>query len=129
MKRLWLLLLAGITGCGLFKNTAKSSKEVASEATVLRFYSDSSSYQEEVLIWPKGEFSYSPGTGFFGEAEKVQVKGTGYRAKLGAEMSSEKYAAEEKLLVRESKLDWMLWVLVCGLGIYLSFKFYKIWQL
>lgn len=117
-----------ISDCGLFKNTTKSSKTLESDSKVLRFYSDSSSYEEEVLIWPKGKFSFSPGTGFFGEAEKVQLKGVGRSANVGAEMSTKHYSAEEKLMLKESKSDWLFWVLICGLGIYLSFKFYKKWQ-
>lgn len=117
-----------LSGCGLFKNTSKSSKEVEADALVFRIYSDSNSYEEEVLIWPKGKFSYSPGTGFFGEAEKVQLKGKGSEAVLGVEMSSLQYSAEEKLVMKRSNLDWLFWVLICGVGIYLSFKFYKKWQ-
>lgn len=133
MRRLYsivMLLSFGfcISDCGLFKNTTKSSKEVEADALVFRFYSDSSSYEEEVLIWPKGKFSYSPGTGFFGEAEKVQLKEKGRKAVLGTEMKSLQYSAEEKLLRKRSNLDWMFWVLICGVGIYLSFKFYKKWR-
>ncbi|MBB2149914.1 hypothetical protein [Pedobacter gandavensis] len=133
MSRLFFILMllffgVLISDCGLFKNTSKSSKEVQAEASVFRFYGDSSSYEEEVLIWPKGTFSYSPGTGFFGEAEKVQLKEKGRKTVLAAEMSNLQYSAKEKLLVKESNLDWMFWVLICGFGIYLAFKFYKKWQ-
>lgn len=123
-----LFLMAFITGCALFKDTRKSSNEVYADSKVIRFYSDSSGYEKEVLIWPKGNFSYSPGTGFFGAAEKLHLKEKGRVKVEGLEMKSKQYSAEEKTVVRESTLDGLLWVLVAGAGIYLSFKIYKKWQ-
>lgn len=123
-----LTFICFITGCALFKDTRKSSKEVYADSKVIRFYSDSSGYEKEVLIWPKGNFSYSPGTGFFGTAEKLQLKEKGRVRVEGLEMKSKQYSAEEKTVVRESTLDGLLWVLVAGAGIYLSFKIYKKWQ-
>lgn len=126
---LFLLTFIGfITSCKLFKDTTKSSNEVYADSKVIRFYSDSSGYEKEVLIWPKGSFSYSPGTGFFGAAEKLELKEKGRVKVEGLEMKSKQYSAEEKTVVRESTLDGLLWVLVAGAGIYLSFKIYKKWQ-
>ena len=126
---LFLLTFIGfITSCALFKDTTKNSNEVYADSKVIRFYSDSSGYEKEVLIWPKGNFSYSPGTGFFGAAEKLELKEKGMVKVEGSEMKSTQYSAEEKLVIKESKLDWLLWGLVAGAGIYLSFKIYKIWQ-
>lgn len=126
--RIALFLMAFISGCALFKDTRKRSNEVYADSKVIRIYSDSSGYEKEVLIWPKGNFSYSPGTGFFGAAEKLQLKEKGRVKVEGLEMKSKQYSAEEKTVVRESTLDGLLWVLVAGAGIYLSFKIYKKWQ-
>ncbi|WGQ07525.1 hypothetical protein QG516_13205 [Pedobacter gandavensis] len=117
-----------ITSCALFKDTTKSSNEVYAASKVIRFYSDSSGYEKEVLIWPKGNFSYSPGTGFFGAAEKLELKEKGGASIGSLEMKSKQYSAEEKTVVRESTLDGLLWILVAGAGVYLSFKIYKKWQ-
>jgi len=44
------------------------------EQEVLHF-SDSSRQAFSVVLWPKGTFSYSPETGFRGEAEKIAMQG------------------------------------------------------
>lgn len=129
MKAVPILCFIGLLmACSLFKTTTKSSKTTYSDSTVFRFYTDSSSYEEEVLIWPKGKFSYSPATGFFGEAEKLLLKEKGGREKVAAEMSTAHSSAEERVLRAEPKFNWILWLLIAVLGVYLSFKFYKIWQ-
>lgn len=123
-----LTFICMIISCALFKDTKKSSHEVYADSKVIRFYSDSSGYEKEVLIWPKGNFSYSPGTGFFGAAEKLELKEKGGGRIGSLEVKSKQYSAEEKTVVRESTLDGLLWILVAGAGVYLSFKIYKIWQ-
>lgn len=124
----FITMLLPFSGCGIFQKTTKSSSTLNSGSKVVRFYSDSSSYDKEVLIWPKGNFSYSPGTGFFGEAEKVQLKVRGSSGARGSEVTTRQSSAEEKVMLKEPKLRWGLLVLICGVGIYLSFKFFKKWQ-
>lgn len=125
----WTLLFSMLMlACNLFKGTVKSSKASHSDSSAFRFYSDSSGYEQETLIWPKGSFNYSPGIGFFGEAEKVQFKAQGQRKRLSAEMSKVQASTEEKVLVKEATIGWKLWLLIGVVGIYLSFKFYKKWQ-
>lgn len=127
-RRSFILLLLLFCGCGVFQKTTKNSSTSSSDSKVLRFYSDSSSYEKEVLIWPKGEFFYAPATGFFGEAEKLQLKSRGTSGARGSEIKSQQRSAEEKLLLKEPKLDWKLLVLIGVFSVYLSFKFLKKWQ-
>ncbi len=97
------------------------------DASVFRFYRDSNGYEQEAQIWPKGEFRYSPGIGFLGEADKLVLKEKGRSSSSGVELAKTHVSKEEKAMVKEPKRVWIS-VLTGLVGIYLLFKFYKLWQ-
>ena len=112
------------------QDTEQFYNETGSES--LYVASDSSAYDYNLEIWPKGRFSYSPEKGFEGEAEKVKISKTGATETLLkkelAEVTQEavlkksdrlennllksNYTAEEKTTV-------LSWKWVTGIGLFL----------
>lgn len=99
MAFLFIGCMVLMTNCNLFKNTAtdlqkshalstsvtqfKSTeqKDYLSTSGSVSFHQDSSDNGYSIQIWPRGMFTYSPGKGFSGEADKVLVTG---KAKSGS---------------------------------------------
>lgn len=97
-------------GCSLFQKTRSSSlrsamktKEESTKSVQLKTMyqrvgwslssiDDSLNSSSTVVIWPKGEFSFSPLGGFSGMAEKVMISG---------QLKSGHKAVEEKIQVAE----------------------------
>lgn len=112
MKRahLFFCLCMPLAACNLFKNTKTKSDKSHSSASAQTqleslekkdWLSQSGNYtmQEHtqaadyrIQFWPKGNFSYSPETGFVGQADSVKVSGT---SKVGSSASSTKLATEK----------------------------------
>jgi len=121
------------------QDTEQFYNETGSES--LYVASDSSAYDYNLEIWPKGRFSYSPEKGFEGEAEKVKISKTGAMEtllikeladvtqetvsknsdRLENNLLENKYAAEEKTIVLSWKwvLGIVLFLMVVALGWYL----------
>lgn len=105
-----LLCIQVFYGCGLFQNTKtstfrsamKSEEESVKNAELnashqsvgwsMSLSDDSLSSTSTVVIWPKGEFTYSPSTGFLGTAEKVVLTET---SKSGRKILEEQLKLEE----------------------------------
>lgn len=116
MKRgLIVLLFAGVSqvfqSCSLFQQTKSSTwsaamktKEKSSKVEQLNTLDkslgwsfatsdDSLNMASRVVIWPRGEFHFSPQDGFYGMAEKVVISGT---LKSGSKVLEEKIQQEEQ---------------------------------
>ncbi|RZJ17275.1 MAG: hypothetical protein EON51_17890, partial [Acinetobacter sp.] len=87
MKKLIIIGLAFCSiGCGTLKKDKLFSKHITKETLASEIEEtlkvqrsinirDSSDNNLEFIIWPKGPFTFSPSTGFVGEAFKMEVKG------------------------------------------------------
>lgn len=113
MKRAFFTLLCMLLfySCGLFQKTQTSTRKSAmksEEASVknaemntrnqsvgwsITTINDSLNSSSRVVIWPKGEFDFSPVTGFRGMAEKVVLTET---SKFGAKVMEEHVKLEEE---------------------------------
>jgi hypothetical protein len=111
MKRFYVFLCLSLplAACNLLKNTQSTSDKLHTSAAVKNqiqsleqkdWLSQSGKYtfQEHtqaadyrIQLWPKGSFSYSPETGFVGQADSVKVSGT---VKLGSSESSTTLSTE-----------------------------------
>lgn len=87
----WLLL--GWSGCGLLKQTAKTTASSRQDSTIktqfkakdaqeavkqtlsLTLNRDAAAATYSMLLWPKGRFTFSTEKGFEGEADSVQMTG------------------------------------------------------
>ena len=86
------VLILCLISCGLLQRNSTSNsneeefssasnmslaetEQVLLEAQSLTFFTDSTSHDYQVQLWPKGPFKYSASTGFEGEAEKVLISG------------------------------------------------------
>ncbi|EDM37885.1 hypothetical protein PBAL39_15709 [Pedobacter sp. BAL39] len=87
----WIIFV--VIGCNMFKDVAlqrslnknddKASKstqltsswEGLKEMSYFTLVRDSGSRQYQVMLWPKGPFSFTEDGGFTGEAEKVMITG------------------------------------------------------
>lgn len=148
----WICLLSWIVfiviGCSLFKDVAtqrnmkkemiKSSKEEDLKLSLSRtkqdrvflLTQDSGNSRYQVLLWPKGQFSFNTETGFVGEAEKLMIEGnvsslkTSMASKIskeseetGAELNAserESSTTKDTGKLRSTSVSWK-WVLVTGL--------------
>ncbi|MBB2150542.1 hypothetical protein [Pedobacter gandavensis] len=124
MRRAYFILLFILVfyGCGIFQNTEtgtlrsalKSEEESVKNAELnashqsvgwsMSLSDDSLNSSSTVVIWPKGEFTYSPSTGFWGTAEKVVLTET---SKSGRKILEEQVKLEEvnkRVLVHEQQV-------------------------
>jgi hypothetical protein len=104
-KRYYLLVSVAVTSCGMLHDTVKitdayhemrssntllklaADSEYSSKSASLLLFKDSSDQNYTLQIWPKGKFTYSPVSGFEGEAEKMLVSGKLKLASSGSELS------------------------------------------
>ena len=114
-----LFLMLFLQACALFKNTKKESqsesstveKEVAASSTLLLDSSvveklewkneETEAANQHIVIWPRGKFSFSPGRGFEGEADRIAIQGERWR-KTASEL--EALSQTQLALVRHEKL-------------------------
>ncbi|RZK37640.1 MAG: hypothetical protein EOO90_24730 [Pedobacter sp.] len=99
---------------------------------------DSTSNMMELTIWPKGPFTFSPATGFAGEAFKMEWKGKQSSLIQKSELSSVKRSATTKqklqkervVKLKEKQVGWegmgygilLLIVVVVVIGVWLLRK-------
>jgi hypothetical protein len=107
------------SGCSLFTSTQKSNLlnqtnmentsalqhlDLAQSETALHsllLQSDTSHQDFNVEIWPRGRFSFSPGNGFEGEAEKIRYHGT---ARQSSALTLEKATQTTDVRVNDMQL-------------------------
>ncbi|RZK54479.1 MAG: hypothetical protein EOO91_15850 [Pedobacter sp.] len=87
MKKVMMITCACLwLGCGTINKDKLFSKNITSESLAMESTQalelqqtinirDSTSNMMELTIWPKGPFTFSPATGFAGEAFKMEWKG------------------------------------------------------
>ncbi|SEA51790.1 hypothetical protein [Pedobacter hartonius] len=115
------------SGCSLFKNTSTAienshqlsstekelkviqQKDWLSKSEGVAFYQDTGSRNYAIQIWPKGNFTFSPGAGFSGEAEKILVEGNIKKATLAAGMynieQQDKGKAESRVSEKKKQIS------------------------
>lgn len=87
------VVLTLVPGCSLWRSPARTTKlntgmsersmlemteqkDRKRDATALFLHQDSAKHRYELLIWPKGKFSFSADSGFSGEAAQVMLSGS-----------------------------------------------------
>ncbi|EDM38894.1 hypothetical protein PBAL39_22515 [Pedobacter sp. BAL39] len=118
-----LLIVLLIYSCNLLKNVStdkslnrsnsKSSSEYVLSSDFDRernidFFSyrkDSGNQQYQVTLWPKGRFSFSQDSGFRGEADRIDIKGTAssLRTATARMKGDEKLKVQEELTTRNQQ--------------------------
>ena len=111
MKRLYYMLIfcwlvLGCSGCGLLKQTAKTTalsrqdstlktqfkakdaQEVVKQTLSLTVNSDSAGTIYSMLLWPKGRFTFSTEKGFEGEADSMKLTGANWAFENHSEILS-----------------------------------------
>ena len=156
------ICLLFISACSLFKERSfsqadsllrfRSNRELKTNSTThskmirISVSSDSSDKQYEAEIFPKGIFTYSPGNGFNGEAERVVLKGKLKEGKLvrdsvqftvESNLRSERWEAEQakmqtrrkekEIKIKDNRLTVLVGCLV--LAVVLLFVFRRFFKL
>ena len=158
MKRLLIICLISISGCALLKTTQKSINEAsvsedkqktikASEANTnmnryegSSFSTDSTADGYQIVVKPKGRFSFSPEDGFAGEAESVLISGwrKGVKNRLENSSADEQSSTKREVELKENtssnhsvnqeiKASFFNWKVLLVAFILLSLAFFLVW--
>ena len=78
-----------------------------SKAGQLSVYKDSSNLQYSIQIWPRGTVSFSPETGFAGEAEKILIKGKAAVGKVASSLNTveQHHQSNQQVVLRQKAKD------------------------
>ncbi|TCC94198.1 hypothetical protein EZ428_05315 [Pedobacter frigiditerrae] len=126
MKKLTIITCAFLLpGCGTLNKDKLFSKNIKKE-TLSQEHSETLAVQQavnirdstytmmELTIWPKGPFTFSPATGFAGEAFKMEMRGkqsslVDFSKVTSANRGSNTRLKQEKVSVtkqKEKKVEW-----------------------
>ncbi|RZK51207.1 MAG: hypothetical protein EOO91_21150 [Pedobacter sp.] len=141
-----------VLGCGSLNKHKLFSKHITKETLASEIEEtlkvqrsinirDSSDNNLEFIIWPKGPFTFSPSTGFVGEAFKMEVKRKQARLLELSELTTAnkqattrlKQAKEAVVKQKEKKVEWEgksyglgVLVLAIAVGLWLVWKRLKL---
>lgn len=124
MKSLIAGLCLLLTSCTLLKNLTKTRQEETEstrmdtevqslsevnrdlKSTSVSFHRDSGNLKYMVELWPKGNFVFSPQSGFKGEASKILISGSASNVSLGGSLMDRHDQGQEKAkTVLKKKID------------------------